>query len=85
MAERVGVAHMATLVARPDIFEFLENLSVHGKAPTNLDEIVCSNMAKSLQGKNRCQHYPVCLFRLNIYCKYAGSYILTHRGIFYFS
>ncbi|MDT8392442.1 MAG: potassium channel protein [Bacteroidales bacterium] len=51
MPERVGGAHMATLVARPDVFEFLENLSVHGKALTNLDEIVCNNMAESIQGK----------------------------------
>lgn len=51
MPERVGGAHMATLVAKPDITEFLENLSVHGEAPTILEEIFCDEMAKGLQGK----------------------------------
>ncbi|MCK5766040.1 MAG: potassium channel protein [Bacteroidales bacterium] len=44
MPERVGGAHMATLVAKPDVMEFLEMLSVHGAAPTNLEEIVCSDL-----------------------------------------
>lgn len=51
MPERVGGAHMATLVAKPDITEFLDHLSVHGAAPTILEEIVCSDMPRSLLGK----------------------------------
>jgi voltage-gated potassium channel len=51
MPERVGGAHMATMVAKPDITEFLDHLSVHGEAPTILEEIVCSDMPKSLLGK----------------------------------
>jgi voltage-gated potassium channel len=43
MPERVGGAHMATLVANPDIVEFLDRLSIHGDEPTNLQEIVCSD------------------------------------------
>jgi voltage-gated potassium channel len=55
MPERVGGAHMATLVARPDVMEFLENLSVQGKAPTNLEEIVCSELTRDLSAKNIAQ------------------------------
>ncbi len=51
MPERVGGAHMATLVAKPDIMEFLERLSVHGTAPTILEEIVCSDLPKDVLDK----------------------------------
>ena len=44
MPERIGGAHMATLVARPDVMEFLEHLSVHGTDPTNLEEISCDDL-----------------------------------------
>lgn len=46
MPERVGGAHMATLVAHPDIMEFLDRLSVHGDEPTNLEEIVCGQVTE---------------------------------------
>jgi voltage-gated potassium channel len=42
MPEKVGGAHMASLVTKPDVIEFLEHLSVHGDEPTNLEEVVCS-------------------------------------------
>ena len=51
MPERVGGAHMATLVAKPDIMEFLNRLSVHGDAPTNLVEIVCSELPVAMLNK----------------------------------
>ena len=44
MPEKVGGAHMAKLVANPDVVEFLEHLSIDGMDPTNLEEIVCSDM-----------------------------------------
>ena len=44
MPETVGGTHMATLVAKPDIVEFLEHLSVHGAEPTNLEEIICTSL-----------------------------------------
>jgi voltage-gated potassium channel len=47
MPERVGGAHMATLVANPDVVEFLERLSIHGAEPTNLEEIICSNITEN--------------------------------------
>jgi len=44
MPEQIGGAHMAKLVSRPDIIEFLDHLSIHGVDPTNLEEIFCNNM-----------------------------------------
>lgn len=51
MPERVGGAHMANLVTRPDIIEFMDHVSLHGDDPTTLEEIVCSEMSESLQLK----------------------------------
>lgn len=51
MPERVGGAHMATLVTRPDIIEFLEHLSFKGENPTNIEEIVCNELPKEALNK----------------------------------
>jgi voltage-gated potassium channel len=41
MPERVGGSHMANLVTRPDIIEFLDHVSVLGEDPTSLEEYQC--------------------------------------------
>ena len=46
MPEKVGGAHMATLVTKPDVIEFLEHLSIHGEDPTILEEIVCNSFSE---------------------------------------
>jgi len=51
MPERVGGAHMATLVAQPDIVEFLEHLTIHSDTPTQLTEIMCNELAPDLINK----------------------------------
>ncbi len=51
MPERVGGAHMANLITRPDIIEFMEHVSVHGDDPTNLEEIVCSDLPEQARSK----------------------------------
>jgi voltage-gated potassium channel len=51
MPERVGGAHMATLVAKPDIVEFLEHLTIHGDNDTELMEIMCNNLPANLINK----------------------------------
>ena len=51
MPERVGGSHMARLVARPDIVEFLEHLSYQGDNPTNMEEISCDDLPDSLESK----------------------------------
>ncbi len=51
MPERVGGAHMATLVTKPDIVEFLEHLTLHSNTPTQLMEIMCSDLPPDLLNK----------------------------------
>ena len=52
MPERVGGAHMASLVARPDILEFMDHVSVHGEDPTTLEEIVCDGLPENQKSKS---------------------------------
>ncbi len=51
LPEKVGGAHMAKLVARADLVEFLEHLSIRGDDPTNLVEIECKNIHEKWKGK----------------------------------
>ncbi len=44
MPEKVGGSHMASLVTKPDLVDFLRHISLKGDHETNLDEIVCSNL-----------------------------------------
>lgn len=43
---------MAYLVARPDIIEFMDHLSVKGDSPINLEEIVCDHLPKEAVNKS---------------------------------
>lgn len=51
MPERVGGAHMATLVAKPDVVEFLEHLTIHSNEATQLMEIMCTDLPEDLLNK----------------------------------
>ena len=51
LPERVGGAHMATLVAQPDIVEFLEHLTLHSDTPTQLMEIACNELPEDMKDK----------------------------------
>lgn len=51
MPEKVGGSHMVSLVLKPDIIEFIERLSVQGDSPTNLEEIICSNLPETYKNK----------------------------------
>jgi voltage-gated potassium channel len=42
---------MATLVAKPDIVEFLEHLTLHGDEGTQIMEIMCNDLAPGLINK----------------------------------
>lgn len=79
MPERIGGAHMANLITRPDIIEFMEHVSVHGDDPTTLEEIFCDEMMED--GKVKTIH-EIGIRRLtgaNIigYKKPDGSYVLN--------
>lgn len=52
LPERVGGSHMATLVAKPDVVEFLEHMSISGSSPTNLEEIVCNELPEKVLNKS---------------------------------
>ena len=52
LPERVGGHHMAVLVANPDIVEFLEDMSLRGSSPNNLEEIVCTNLQTEISCKS---------------------------------
>ena len=51
LPEKVGGTHMATLVAKPDVLEFYNHLSVQGDEGVNLMEIVCSDLPDQLINK----------------------------------
>ncbi|MCF8331629.1 MAG: potassium channel protein [Bacteroidales bacterium] len=44
MPEKVGGSHMASLVTKPDLVEFLQQISLKGEHETNLEELMCSNL-----------------------------------------
>ncbi|MFC2111551.1 potassium channel family protein, partial [Bacteroidota bacterium] len=48
MPEKVGGEHMASLVLKPDVVEFLDHISFQGEAQTNLEEIICSNLPEEM-------------------------------------
>jgi voltage-gated potassium channel len=51
MPERVGGAHMATLVAKPDVVEFLEHLTLHDTEDAQLIEIMCDELPENFHNK----------------------------------
>ncbi len=51
MPEKVGGAHMATLVAKPDIVEFLDHLTIHDIHSTQIFEIMSDDLPESLYNK----------------------------------
>lgn len=51
MPERVGGAHMATMVTQPEVVEFLEHLNLHDEYSVMLEEIVCTDLPSWLRGK----------------------------------
>ena len=51
MPDKVGGSHMATLIAKPDVLEFLSHLSVQGEEGVNLIEIICSELPGEMQQK----------------------------------
>ncbi len=51
MPEQVGGSHMATLIAQPDVVEFLEHLNIHGSSPVQLWQIECAELPPELTNK----------------------------------
>jgi voltage-gated potassium channel len=51
MPERVGGAHMATLVSKPDVVEFIEHLTLHDTQDAQLMEIMCDELPAIFRNK----------------------------------
>ncbi len=51
MPDKVGGAHMASLVVTPDVVEFLDKISVSGEDKINLEEILISDIAENISTK----------------------------------
>lgn len=49
MPDKIGGTHMATLVTRPDVLEFIDHIT--GKINIRLEEIHCSSLAEQYRGK----------------------------------
>ncbi|MDI1354436.1 MAG: potassium channel protein [bacterium] len=51
MPDKVGGAHMASLVTRPDVMEFLDFITMHNKSAVNLEEISFKKIAENWKDK----------------------------------
>jgi voltage-gated potassium channel len=51
MPDRVGGAHMASLVMKPDVMEFIDNITAEGGNNISLEEISFTNMPDALKDK----------------------------------
>lgn len=51
MPDAVGGSHMASLIADPDIMEFMDSIRLRGNSDTNVETISCSELPKNLRGK----------------------------------
>jgi voltage-gated potassium channel len=51
MPDKVGGAHMASLVMKPDVMEFIDHITVEGGDNINLEEIIFSHIPEALQNK----------------------------------
>ncbi len=52
MPDKVGGAHMASLVVTPDVVEFLDHISVEGSAAINLEEVPVDQIPEQYQMKS---------------------------------
>ena len=49
MPDKVGGAHMASLVAMPDVVEFLDHISIQGSDSINLEEICMEQLPSAMK------------------------------------
>lgn len=52
MPDKVGGAHMAQLVVKPDVIEFIDRLTGQSSVYTHIEEIQCKSLPKSYIGKS---------------------------------
>jgi len=52
MPDKLGGAHMASLVIRPDVMEFIDLLSIEGESTSNIEELVIEDLPKEYRNKS---------------------------------
>ncbi|MCO6500158.1 MAG: potassium channel protein [Vicingus serpentipes] len=52
MPDKIGGAHMASLVIKPDVIEFMDYVMGQGTSSVNLEEITFENLPENLQNKS---------------------------------
>jgi len=52
MPDKLGGAHMASLVITPDVIEFIDRLSIEGESSSNIEEIVIENLPEEYTNKS---------------------------------
>ena len=51
MPDKLGGAHMASLVVTPDVIEFVDRLTIEGETTANLEEVDVNGLPKEYLGK----------------------------------
>lgn len=51
MPDKLGGAHMASLVVTPDVLEFVDRLTIEGETTANLEEVDVNDLPKEYLGK----------------------------------
>lgn len=51
MPDKIGGAHMASLVLKPDVIEFIDHITGQGGPDINLEEILFDNLPIPLRNK----------------------------------
>jgi voltage-gated potassium channel len=52
MPDKIGGAHMASLVITPDIIEFIDRLSIEGESSSNIEELVIEDLPEEYKNKS---------------------------------
>lgn len=52
MPDKIGGAHMASLVITPDIIEFIDRLSIEGESSSNIEELVIEDLPTEYTNKS---------------------------------
>jgi len=52
MPDKIGGAHMASLVTTPDIMEFIDRLSIEGESSSNIEELIIEDLPEEYTNKS---------------------------------
>jgi voltage-gated potassium channel len=52
MPDKLGGAHMASLVVTPDIMEFIDRLSIDGESSSNIEELIIEDLPEEYINKS---------------------------------